>query len=61
MMDFLTALALLLVIEGMVIALFPGAPAAVYRELSKMPAERLRTIGLIAAGAGLFIVWLIRG
>ena len=61
MMDFFTALALVLVIEGMVIALFPGAPAAVYRELSKLPAERLRVMGLIAAAVGLFIVWLIRG
>ena len=45
----------------MVIALFPGAPAAVYRELSKMPADRLRVMGLIAAAIGLFVVWLIRG
>ena len=61
MTDFLTALALILVIEGMVIALFPGAPAAVYRELSRIPGERLRVMGLIAAAMGLFLVWLIRG
>ncbi len=61
MMDFLTALALLLVIEGAIIALFPGAPLVVYRELSKLPAERLRVMGLIAAAAGLGVVWLIRG
>ena len=61
MSDFLTALALVFVIEGLVLAVFPRAPLLVYQQLSQMPPERLRVIGICAAGLGLLGVWLIRG
>ena len=61
MTDFLTALALVFVIEGLVLAIFPGAPLAAYRMMSAMPPERLRVIGLCAAALGIAGVWLMRG
>lgn len=61
MTDFLTALALVFVIEGLILAIFPGAPLAAYRILSALSPERLRVMGLCAAALGIAGVWLIRG
>lgn len=61
MTDLLTAIALIFVIEGCILALFPGAPRALYRQLSELPADSLRLAGLIAAAVGLVAVWLLRG
>jgi hypothetical protein len=61
MTDFLTAIALIFVIEGLILALVPTAPRALYRMLSEMPPESLRMGGLLAAGVGVAAVWLLRG
>jgi uncharacterized protein YjeT (DUF2065 family) len=60
MIDLLTAVALIFVIEGCILALFPGMPRALYRQLSEMPPEGLRIAGLLAAGLGFVAVWLLR-
>ena len=61
MSDFLTALALVFVIEGLVLALFPDRLRWLLDRLAEVPPEGLRTAGLISAALGLFFVWLIRG
>ncbi|MCW5730277.1 MAG: DUF2065 domain-containing protein [Alphaproteobacteria bacterium] len=61
MQDLLVALGLVLFIEGVVWALFPGGMRRAVELLAELPAARLRQGGLIAACAGLFLVWLVRG
>ncbi len=59
--DLITALALVLVIEGALYALFPDAMKRMMANIMDMPSEILRNAGLIAAVVGVGIVWLIRG
>ncbi len=61
MTDFLTALALLLVIEGALYALFPGAMRRAVERVLSVPEGQLRTVGLVAATLGVGAVWLLRG
>src|SRR5271165_5689598 len=60
MRDLGTALALVLVIEGTLYALFPeGMRRAAARALA-IPPQTLRLAGLAAACAGVVLVWLVR-
>ncbi len=59
--DLITALALVLVIEGALYALFPDAMKRIVLRIADMPAATLRNVGLVAATVGVAIVWLIRG
>ncbi len=61
MTDFLTALALVLVIEGVFLAAFPHRLRQILQMLEEMTPERLRLGGLCAAALGVFGVWLLRG
>jgi uncharacterized protein len=60
MRDFLTALALILVIEGIVYALFPEITRRLAARTMQTPAQALRTGGLIAAFIGVILVWVLR-
>lgn len=60
MRDFLTALALILVIEGIVYALFPELMRRLAARTTRMPAQALRIGGLIAAFLGVIAVWVLR-
>jgi uncharacterized protein YjeT (DUF2065 family) len=59
--DFLTAMGLVLVIEGVVYGGFPGLARKLAGEVLSMPENALRIAGLVAAAVGVGIVWLIRG
>ena len=61
MTDFLTALALVLVIEGLFLAVFPHRLRQILQMLEQMSPENLRVGGLCVAGLGVFCVWLLRG
>ncbi len=61
MSDLLTALALVLVIEGLVLAVFADRLDVLLERLAKIPPEVLRVAGVVSALLGLFAVWLIRG
>ena len=61
MTDFLTALALVLVIEGLFLAVFPHRLRQILMMLEATPPESLRVGGLVAASLGVFLVWLLRG
>lgn len=61
MSDLLTALALVLVIEGLMLALLADRLHALLEQLGELPPEVLRVAGFLAAALGLFFVWLLRG
>jgi len=61
MTDLLTALSLAIAIEGILYALFPEAMKRMMAEAQKQPAGVLRAVGLAAAAAGVFVLWLVRG
>ena len=61
MQDLATGLALVLVIEGVLWSLFPDIMKRAVATALSMDSNALRTGGLVFAGMGLVIVWLIRG
>ncbi|HSR71214.1 MAG TPA: DUF2065 domain-containing protein [Kiloniellales bacterium] len=61
MTDLLTGLALVLVIEGLFLALMPHRLRQVLELLERMSPDSLRLGGLAAAAVGVFLVWLLRG
>jgi uncharacterized protein YjeT (DUF2065 family) len=56
-----TALGLVLVIEGLLLALIPEALKRIVAEILAQPARTLRLGGLVSAAIGLAVVWLVRG
>ena len=60
MSDLIVALGLVLVIEGVLYALFPDAMRRMMAQVLDMPPSVIRGVGLLAAVVGLGIVWLIR-
>jgi uncharacterized protein len=61
MTDLIAALGLVLVIEGIVFALFPEGLKRKLIAALEMPASTLRIFGLAAAIGGLAVVWMVRG
>jgi uncharacterized protein YjeT (DUF2065 family) len=61
MEDFLAAIGLVLVLEGVLYALFPDGMRRMMAQAMVMPPSTLRAGGLVAAFAGFVIVWLVRG
>lgn len=60
MEDFLTALALLFVIEGALYALFPETMRRMLTQVIELPEQRMRLVGVIFAVAGVLGVWMLR-
>ncbi len=60
MTDFLTALCLAMVIEGVVYALFPTGMQGLMAQIQNAPPQVLRVFGLVVAAAGVAGAWLIR-
>jgi uncharacterized protein YjeT (DUF2065 family) len=60
MRDLWTALALVLVIEGVLYALFPDGMKKMMAQVVSVPAPVLRGVGLAAACLGVGFVWLAR-
>jgi uncharacterized protein len=58
--ELLIALALVLVIEGALYALFPDAMKRMMVTVAEQPGSALRSAGLAAATIGVGIVWLLR-
>ena len=61
MSDFLVALGLVFVIEGLVFAAFPGAAKRAVMHVLETPESALRLVGILSALLGLILVWLVRG
>lgn len=61
MADFLAALGLFFVIEGVLYAAAPGLARRLAESVRDMSNDDLRTGGLVALGLGVVIVWVVRG
>lgn len=61
MSDFLVALGLVFVIEGIVFAAFPDAAKRAVTAMLETSDTTLRLVGLASAILGLLLVWLMRG
>jgi uncharacterized protein YjeT (DUF2065 family) len=61
MTDFLAALGLVFVIEGLIFAAFPAHAKKAMLSVIETPEATLRIIGIVAAIIGLVVVWLVRG
>ncbi|MBO6508114.1 MAG: DUF2065 domain-containing protein [Roseibium sp.] len=61
MSELITAIGLVLVLEGVLYALLPGGMKSVMRSALETPDQTLRTAGLVAAAIGVFLVWIVRG
>lgn len=61
MTDLATALALVLVLEGLLWAAAPEGMKRAVERIGSVPNGQLRSVGLIAATIGVVLVWLMRG
>jgi uncharacterized protein len=61
MTDFLAAMGLVFVVEGLVFAAFPEAARRAATTMAKTPDQALRLVGLLSAVLGLTVLWLVRG
>jgi uncharacterized protein YjeT (DUF2065 family) len=61
MEDFLAAVGLVFVIEGLMFAAFPGPAKRAIESVLETPDASLRAIGIGSAVVGLVLVWLVRG
>ena len=61
MADFLAAMGLVLVIEGLVYCGFPSLAKRLASEVLSTPENALRIGGLVAVAIGVGVVWLARG
>lgn len=60
MSELVTAIGLVLIIEGLVYAVLPGRFKEVMARLDQVPDETLRMGGVVAVALGVAIVWLAR-
>jgi uncharacterized protein len=61
MADLITAIGLVLVIEGIVYGGLPRLAKRLAAEVVSMPEQMLRAVGIAALVLGVAIVWLVRG
>ena len=61
MSDFLAALGLVCVIEGLIFAAFPAHSKRAMQSVMATPETTLRLIGLGSALIGVVVIWLVRG
>jgi uncharacterized protein YjeT (DUF2065 family) len=59
--DLVVALGLVLVIEGLTFAAFPGVAKRALEMMLATPETSLRLTGLASAVIGLALVWIMRG
>jgi len=55
------AIGLVFAIEGLIFAAFPGAAKRLAANALEAPENALRIAGVVSAGLGIVIVWLVRG
>lgn len=58
--DLLAAVALLLVMEGLLPFLNPGAMRRVFAQMAQMADRELRVVGFVSMGLGLVLLFFVR-
>lgn len=58
--DLLSAVALLMVIEGLLPFANPRGSRRTMAMLAQMPEDKLRIVGLVSIIAGLLLLWIVR-
>jgi uncharacterized protein YjeT (DUF2065 family) len=61
MWDFIVAIGLVLALEGLLFAAFPGAAKQAMANVLETPDSILRGVGIASALIGIVMIWLIRG
>lgn len=61
MSDLVVGLGLVLVVEGVLWAAFPGLAMRILSAASSQPEQALRIAGTATAAAGVLMVWFVRG
>ena len=61
MTDLFAALALAVVLEGLLYAAFPEQMKRAIASVLEQPTSTIRAVALACAGAGLVLLWFIRG
>jgi len=61
LVELFSALGLVLAVEGVFYAAFPGFMRRMLASLSLQPEQGLRLAGLISLVSGVLIVWMVRG
>ena len=61
MSDFLAAVGLVFVLEGLIFAAFPLAAKRAMTSMMETPETVLRVVGLVSAVVGVGVIWLVRG
>jgi uncharacterized protein YjeT (DUF2065 family) len=61
MSDFIVALGLVFVIEGLIFAAGPASAKKAMAHVLETPDGPLRVVGIASAVVGIILVWLIRG
>ncbi|MGI9351846.1 MAG: DUF2065 domain-containing protein [Rhizobiaceae bacterium] len=59
--DLIVAIGLVLVLEGLIYALFPQGMRNMVEEMAKLPDSTLRALGVVALCLGVLVVWIVRG
>ena len=60
-MDLIAALALMLILEGLALAVFARSMPALLAEMERLEPRALRRAGLVGIAAGVVIYLLVRG
>jgi uncharacterized protein YjeT (DUF2065 family) len=60
MRELVTAIGLVLVIEGLLYAVAPGRLKSLAEFASRIPDDMLRNAGIVAVAAGVVVVWAAR-
>jgi uncharacterized protein YjeT (DUF2065 family) len=61
MWDFVVALGLVLSLEGLLFAAFPGAAKKAMTNVLETPDAILRGVGIACAVLGIVVIWIVRG
>ena len=59
--DFIVALGLVFVIEGLVFSALPATAKRAMESVQQAPDSTLRTVGVVSAILGIILIWAIRG
>jgi uncharacterized protein YjeT (DUF2065 family) len=59
--DFVTAIGLAFVVEGLMFLAFPDPVRRLMSSVAASPSQQLRVAGVVSAVIGLALLWIVRG